>query len=296
LVFANVRKDSGSGEEVPTNEDGWDLLKYGFQLTTAELTELQAMADFSFNLNGGESFVYFNGIRSTTGPNRVFNKYFKTSDLSSDYVQVTLTQSGTSFTPLDYNSASNLWKPVDDAAAAGFGYYYAGHYGAGKGSSYEIVSYAGGAYTVDAKYGTGGTWDNQLFIFPGAGHEVSLSPTSVYELQLTIESDKDITSNTLFFKISSYSEANDKGEGAGLKDYGIYNVSHFAYFMKKLETQALTIQHWQSMVWNLSRIVYRGKYLNQHLISSTVHNISALKRRPWQYDSIDSYLSEIRRL
>lgn len=84
--------------------------------------------------------------------------------------------------------------------------------------------------------------------------------------------------------------------GTSEKDYGIYNVSHFAYFMKKLETQALTIQHWQSMVWNLSRIVYRGKYLNQHLISSTVHNISALKRRPWQYDSIDSYLSEIRRL
>ena len=225
LVFANIRKDAGSGEEVPTNEDGWDLLKYGFQLTTAELTELQAMADFSFNLNAGESFVYFNGIRSTTGSNRSFNKYFKTSDLSSDYVHVTLTQSGTSFTPLDYNSASNLWKPVDDAAAAGFGYYYAGHYGAGKGSSYEIVSYTGGAYTVDAKYGTGGTWDNQLFIFPGAGHEVSLSPTSVYELQLTIESDKDITGNTLFFKISSYSESNEKGEGAGLKDYGYYSLT-----------------------------------------------------------------------
>ena len=225
LVFANIRKDSGSGEEVPTNEDGWDLLKYGFQLTSAELTELQAMADFSFNLNDGESVVYFNGIRSTTGSKRVFNKFFKTSDLSSDYVQVTLTQSGTSITPLDYNSASNLWKPVDDAAAAGFGYQYAGHYGAGKGSSYEIVSYASGVYTVDAKYGTGGTWDNQLFIFPGAGHEVSLSPTSVYELQLTIESDKDITGNTLFFKIASYDEANPKGEGAGLKDYGIYNLT-----------------------------------------------------------------------
>ena len=225
LVFANIRKDAGNGEEVPTNEDGWDLLKYGFQLTTAELTELQAMVDFSFNLNSGESFVYFNGIRSTTGPNRSFNKYFKTSDLSSDYVHVVFTQSGTSFTPLAYDSPSNLWKPVDDASAAGFGYYYAGHYDAGKGSSYEVVSYADGVYTVDAKWGTGGTWDNQLFIFPGAGHEVPLSPTSIYELQLTVESDKDITGSTLFFKISSYSEANDKGEGAGLKDYGTYNLT-----------------------------------------------------------------------
>ncbi len=84
--------------------------------------------------------------------------------------------------------------------------------------------------------------------------------------------------------------------GASKKDYGIYNVSHFAYFMKKLEAQGFTIQHWQSMVWNLSRIVYRGRYLDQHLISSTVHNIAALKRRPWQYDTIDKYMSRLRML
>lgn len=82
--------------------------------------------------------------------------------------------------------------------------------------------------------------------------------------------------------------------GTSKKDYGIYNVSHFAYFMKKLENQAMMIQHWQSMVWNLSRIVYRGRYLNQHLISSTVHNIGFLKRRPWQYDEIDECLDSVK--
>lgn len=82
--------------------------------------------------------------------------------------------------------------------------------------------------------------------------------------------------------------------GTSIKDYGIYNVSHFAYFMKNLEKHAVTIQHWQSMVWNLSRIVYKGRYLGQHLISSTVHNITTLKRRPWQYDEIDNCMHEIK--
>lgn len=84
--------------------------------------------------------------------------------------------------------------------------------------------------------------------------------------------------------------------GRSRKDYGIYNVSHFAYFMKKLENTGMTIQHWQSMVWNLSRIVYRGRYLSQHLISSTVHNITFLKRRPWQYDTIDEWMADVRRM
>lgn len=84
--------------------------------------------------------------------------------------------------------------------------------------------------------------------------------------------------------------------GTSKKDYGIYFVSHFAYLMKGMERNGLIIQHWQSMVWNLSRIVYKGRYLNQHLISSTVHNLGFLKRRPWQYDTIDEFLHEIRRL
>lgn len=80
------------------------------------------------------------------------------------------------------------------------------------------------------------------------------------------------------------------------KDYGIYFVSHFAYLLKGMERNGLIIQHWQSMVWNRSRIVYKGRYLNQNLISSTVLNLGFLKRRPWQYDAIDEFLSEIGRL
>lgn len=100
----------------------------------------------------------------------------------------------------------------------------------------------------------------------------------------------------LFHQKAGYEDMMAILTGDSLRDYGIYNVSHFAYFMKGLERHGLAIQHWQSMVWNLSRIVYKGRYLNQHLISSTVHNLSALKRRPWQYDSIDRFLSEIREL
>ena len=84
--------------------------------------------------------------------------------------------------------------------------------------------------------------------------------------------------------------------GTSSKDYGIYFVSHFAYLMKGMERYGLIIQHWQSMVWNLSRIVFKGRYLNQHLISSTVHNLGFLKRRPWQYDEIDDCLSILRRV
>ena len=84
--------------------------------------------------------------------------------------------------------------------------------------------------------------------------------------------------------------------GTSSRDYGIYFVSHFAYLMKGMERNGLIIQHWQSMVWNLSRIVNKGRYLSQHLISSTVHNLGFLKRRPWQYDEIDEILNEIRRL
>lgn len=84
--------------------------------------------------------------------------------------------------------------------------------------------------------------------------------------------------------------------GKSTKDYGIYFVSHFAYLLKGMERNGMIIQHWQSMVWNLSRIVYKGRYLNQHLISSTVHNLGFLKRRPWQYDDIDECLSMLRRL
>ncbi len=84
--------------------------------------------------------------------------------------------------------------------------------------------------------------------------------------------------------------------GTSAKDYSIYFVSHFAYLMKGMEKNGLIIQHWQSMVWNLSRIVNKGRYLSQHLISSTVHNLGFLKRRPWQYDAIDDFLREIRRI
>lgn len=84
--------------------------------------------------------------------------------------------------------------------------------------------------------------------------------------------------------------------GTSNKDYGIYFVSHFAYLMKGKVRHGLIIQHWQSMTWNLSRVVYKGRYLNQYLISSTVHNLGFLKRRPWQYDEIDDCLSRIRRL
>lgn len=105
---------------------------------------------------------------------------------------------------------------------------------------------------------------------------------------------KCVNSTALFHERVEYADMMAILSGTSTKDYGIYNVSHFAYFMKQLERRRMTIQYWQSMIWNLSRIVYKGRYLNQQLVSSTVHNLGYLKRRPWIYDEIDDILSSLR--
>ena len=221
IVFTSIRDDSTGN--APSNEDGWSVLKYGFQLSTSELNVLKAMAKFDFEFTDGESKIWFKGFKSNEGAQRSFNKWFKTSDLSSDYVHMVLVQSGTS-SPLDYSSASNLWKPVDVGNYCGYGYYYAGHVAAGKGDTYSLMTHSSATYTLNAEFAAVGTWDNQLFMFPQAGHEVAL-PAGIYHLQVTIESNNDSSGDSCFFKISQYSSENEKGEGAAIRDFGTFSLT-----------------------------------------------------------------------
>lgn len=84
--------------------------------------------------------------------------------------------------------------------------------------------------------------------------------------------------------------------GTSKKDYGIYNVSHFAYFMKELEKQRLLVPFWQAMVSRLSRIVYHGHYITQTALSTSVNRLGLQMRRPWIYDSIDDWMKNIHQL
>ena len=88
LVLTNLRDDTTG--DVP--EDGWEVIKYGFQLTDSELTDLKTFVKLSFELAAGESKIWFQGFHANDGAKRTFDKWFKTSDLSSDYVHVTFTQ------------------------------------------------------------------------------------------------------------------------------------------------------------------------------------------------------------
>lgn len=150
--------------------------------------------------------------------------------------------------------------------------------------------------------------DEAMAMLSEFGHEYSFFDRSLIDIQLKSIIPKlgregvmplltDCANTTaMFYDRVDVSDMMAILTGTSKKDYGIFNVSHFAYFMKKMEKQGMMIQHWQSMIWNLSRIVYRGRYLTQHMISSTVHNIGYLKRRPWQYDEIDDCMANLRNM
>ena len=81
--------------------------------------------------------------------------------------------------------------------------------------------------------------------------------------------------------------------GNSKTDYGIYCVSHFAYFMKELEKRRLLVHHWQAMIARLSRIVYHGHYITQTALSTSVNRLCLQMRRPWIYDAIDDWMQNI---
>lgn len=89
IVMAGVRDDNTG--EVPTDVESF--LKYGFQLTQAEYDAMAAFVKFEVAFSAGETFIYFNGVTAnTTGVVRTFDRWWKTSDLSADFVHVSITQ------------------------------------------------------------------------------------------------------------------------------------------------------------------------------------------------------------
>ena len=115
IVFSNIRNNETSS--APSNSEGWQVLKYGFQLSSSELTALMAMAKFSFDFTDGESKIWFQGFNANDGEKRVFDKWFKSSNLADDYVHVSFTQAkyyapGVNYWPdLTVNTSGSSYNP-----------------------------------------------------------------------------------------------------------------------------------------------------------------------------------------
>ncbi|MBO4434628.1 MAG: hypothetical protein J5769_04140 [Bacteroidales bacterium] len=87
----------------PVEADMPELLKYGFGLTQTEYDALAEFVQFSYDIAAGETKIWFRGVTANTGDKRVFDKWFKTADLSADYVHVTISQSKY------YAPGANMW-------------------------------------------------------------------------------------------------------------------------------------------------------------------------------------------
>ncbi len=116
IVLTNLRISTTN--DVPTAADMPDLIKYAFQLTQAEYDAFAEFVQLSYEIGAGETKIWFQGVTANTGSSkRVFDKWFKTSDLSADYVHVTITQSknypaGTNYWPdLTVNTANSYYGP-----------------------------------------------------------------------------------------------------------------------------------------------------------------------------------------
>lgn len=116
IVLTNLRISTTN--DVPTASDMPDLLKYAFQLTQAEYDAFAEFVQLSYEIGAGETKIWFQGVTANTGNSkRVFDKWFKTSDLSADYVHVTITQAknypaGTNYWPdLTVNTANSYYGP-----------------------------------------------------------------------------------------------------------------------------------------------------------------------------------------
>lgn len=115
IVLTNLRISTTN--DVPTASDMPDLIKYAFQLTQAEYDAFAEFVQLSYEIGAGETKIWFQGVTANTGNKRVFDKWFKTSDLSADYVHVIISQSknypaGTNYWPdLTVNTANSYYGP-----------------------------------------------------------------------------------------------------------------------------------------------------------------------------------------
>ena len=91
MIVLTDLKDDLTGQ-VPTAADTKDLLKYGFQLTDAEYEAMAAFVVLDVEYGAGETKIWYRGVTANAGAARTFDKWWKTSDLSTDFVHVTISQ------------------------------------------------------------------------------------------------------------------------------------------------------------------------------------------------------------
>ena len=152
IVFSQIRDDETGN--APSNDDGWKVIKYGFQLTSSELTALKSFAKFSFDFTDGESKIWFQGFKENAGEKRVFDKWFKMSDLSSDYVHVMFTQ-GKYYAP-----GVNYWPDLEVSTSAS--YYGPG----GEAQAFPVIATgaSNSSYSFTIPTACNGRWQCQLML------------------------------------------------------------------------------------------------------------------------------------
>ena len=155
-------------------EDMWDLVKYGFNLSDAELLELKAFVKLHFEVVGAVTRIWFDGFyANTTGSTRVFDKYFLTSDTRENFVHVTFRQAK------NYSLGENMWP--DLSIVTSNSYYGPG----GDAQSFPSVTKGAGnsSYSFTIPTACSDRWQCKFKLETDLP---ALSTTKTYNISLTI--------------------------------------------------------------------------------------------------------------
>ena len=99
--------------------------------------------------------------------------------------------------PFDYDSADNLWKPVDAADGHTFSQFYAPGWNP---LADRDVTHSGSSYSFTYPEATFERWQAQFFIIPAEAAAVSLSADKTYDFQAKVELSQDVKGVT--FKLT----------------------------------------------------------------------------------------------
>ena len=123
----------------------------------------------------------------------------------------------------DVNGDANLWK-----AALGneMFFYYFCNGGDWNGVETETAEpsflvKSGNSYAITLENGTNSQWQDQFFVWPGAGSYIALSDSKKYALQLKLSATVDTPA---FFKIEQWAEGGPKHEGANIWEKGAVSI------------------------------------------------------------------------
>ena len=187
--------------------DMWDLVKYGFNLSDAELLELQAFAKLHFEVDGITTRIWFDGFyANTTGATRVFDKYFLTSDTREIFVHVTFRQAK------NYSLGENMWPDLTVNTA---GSYYGPGWAA---QSFPAIDKGVGnsSYSFTIPTACNERWQCQLKLETDLPALIS---TKTYNLSLTINCSKTNSVRVQFGKAGFGFPADDDVTVTASEDY-----------------------------------------------------------------------------